>query len=57
MSEHDTVEVYEDKLGEWRWRSVARNGETIATSGEGYRDRTHAEKMARRVTGHEAVEA
>lgn len=30
------VEYYQDSKGEWRWRSVASNGETIADSAEGY---------------------
>lgn len=47
----DRVEVYRDSAGEWRWRSVAGNGETITGSGEGYLDRSHAVKMAERVTG------
>jgi len=29
-------EIYKDKAGEWRFRFVAGNGETIAASGEGY---------------------
>lgn len=29
-------ELYKDKAGEWRWRLVAKNGKTIADSGEGY---------------------
>lgn len=30
-------EVYEDAKGEHRWRLVARNGLTVADSGEGYK--------------------
>lgn len=45
----DTVTVYRDKTGDWRWRRVAANGRVVATSGEGYRNRTHAEKMARKI--------
>jgi uncharacterized protein len=29
-------ELYKDKAGEYRWRLVAPNGQTIASSGEGY---------------------
>jgi uncharacterized protein len=29
--------VFRDKVGEYRWRLVANNGQTIATSGEGYK--------------------
>jgi len=32
-----TFQAYKDAAGEWRWRLVARNGETIADSAEGYR--------------------
>lgn len=30
-------EIYRDKAKEWRWRLVAKNGKTIADSGEGYK--------------------
>jgi uncharacterized protein YegP (UPF0339 family) len=30
-------EVYKDRANEWRWRLVAKNGEPIADSGEGYK--------------------
>ena len=30
------VVFYKDKSGEFRWRLVAPNGQTIATGGEGY---------------------
>jgi uncharacterized protein YegP (UPF0339 family) len=42
----DTVTVYQDEAGEWRWRRQADNGEIVATSGEGYTDKTHAGRMA-----------
>jgi len=29
-------ELYQDKGGDWRWRLVAKNGKTVAESGEGY---------------------
>jgi len=32
-------QLYKDKAGEWRWRLLARNGESIATSGEGYKNK------------------
>lgn len=37
-------ELYEDKTGQWRWRLVAKNGKTVADSGEGY----HSQGNARR---------
>ncbi len=46
-----TFEVYEDAAGEWRWRLVARNGEIVADSGEGYATRQGAREAAERVQG------
>ena len=42
-------EVYRDRADEWRWRLVHRNGNIIATSGEGYTSRQNAEKGLRSV--------
>jgi len=36
MASKATFEVYEDKGGEYRWRLRHRNGNVIATGGEGY---------------------
>jgi uncharacterized protein YegP (UPF0339 family) len=36
-------EVYEDAGGEWRWRLRHRNGNIVATGGEGYSSRTAAQ--------------
>lgn len=35
-------ELYKDAKGEFRWRLVAPNGQTIATSGEGYKAKDSA---------------
>jgi len=35
-------ELYKDAKGEFRWRLVASNGQTIATSGEGYTTKENA---------------
>jgi uncharacterized protein YegP (UPF0339 family) len=35
-------ELYTDARGEFRWRLVASNGQTIATSGEGYKAKDSA---------------
>ena len=43
-------ELYQDKAGEWRWRLVASNGQTIATGGEGYSSKASA------VAGIESVQ-
>jgi uncharacterized protein YegP (UPF0339 family) len=31
-------EKYVDRRGEWRWRLISSNGNTIADSGEGYQN-------------------
>jgi uncharacterized protein YegP (UPF0339 family) len=31
--------LYQDDLGEWRWRLRARNGQIVADCGEGYKTR------------------
>jgi len=36
-------EIYKDTRGEWRWRLKASNGQIIATSGEGYHNRSDCE--------------
>lgn len=43
------VELFTDTTGDHRWRAVARNGEIVATSGEGYRNAAHARAMAERI--------
>jgi len=35
-------EIYEDYAGEFRWRLVHTNGQTIAESGEGYKAKAKA---------------
>jgi len=35
-------ELYKDAKGEFRWRLVATNGQTIATGGEGYKSKESA---------------
>ena len=35
-------ELYKDTKGEFRWRVVASNGQTIATGGEGYKSKESA---------------
>lgn len=43
-------EVYRDGQGEWRWRLIARNGEKVADSSEGYKNQKHATQMCSKVT-------
>ena len=42
-------ELFEDRAGEWRWRLVHRNGNVVATSGEGYSRKHNARKGLRSV--------
>ena len=38
------VVVYEDAAGEYRWKAMDTNNKTVADSGEGYKERSYAEK-------------
>lgn len=40
-------ELYEDAAGEWRWRLKAKNGRTVADSGEGYRGQGNARRAVK----------
>jgi uncharacterized protein YegP (UPF0339 family) len=42
----DRLTIYRDTAGEWRWRRVAANGQTVATPGEGYTRRFRAIEAA-----------
>jgi amphi-Trp domain-containing protein len=42
-------EIFLDRANEWRWRLVHRNGNIIATSGEGYTSKQNALKGMRSV--------
>ncbi|MFC7193552.1 HVO_2922 family protein [Halosimplex aquaticum] len=42
-------ELFRDRANEWRWRLVHRNGNVIASSGEGYTRKHNAEKGLRSV--------
>lgn len=39
------VLIYKDKAEEWRWTAFAQNGEKVADSGEGYRNRLYVKKI------------
>jgi len=45
----DTIEVYKDDAGKFRWRRQAANGEIVADSGQGY-DRTGIIRAVQRQT-------
>ena len=50
------VVVYKDAAGEWRWKALAENRKTVADSGEGYRNRTYAARVARELHPGAALE-
>lgn len=47
----DKVVIYQSKKvkGQWGWRVIAANGKRIAISGELYKNKAHAAKMAKRL--------
>lgn len=47
----DTLELYRDHAGEYRWRLTAKNGEILADSGEGYKRKRAALKGAGHALG------
>jgi len=46
VARQHTLEIYEDAVGEFRWRFVHRNGNIIADSGEGYVGKYEAKRGA-----------
>jgi uncharacterized protein YegP (UPF0339 family) len=50
-SKKDKVVIYQSRKvpGQWGWRYIASNGKRIAISGELYKSKAHAEKMAMRL--------
>lgn len=44
--ENYRLEFYEDEAGEFRWRLVASNGNIVAVSGEGYKNRNDCKDIA-----------
>jgi len=49
MTAKATFEVYEDAVGEWRWRLVHDNGNVLADGGQGFTTKRRA------ITGIESV--
>ena len=43
------IRIYKDKDGDWRWTLYAPNNRKVAVSGEGYENKAHAERMARKL--------
>lgn len=52
----EVVEIYQDAEGDYRWRGKAANGKIVAESGEGYRNRMYAAKMARSLCAGARIE-
>lgn len=42
-------QIYADKGGEFRWRLVAANGQTVASSGEAFDSKANAKRAAEKV--------
>lgn len=40
------VEIYQDAESDWRYRVVAANNRVVSSSGEGFRNRHYARKVA-----------
>ena len=49
IGDEDTVEIFEDDAGEYRWRLVAENDEIVADGGEGFASERGARDSVRRV--------
>lgn len=47
--DNDSIDVYQDAGGDWRWRLQAGNGKIIADSAEGYETSAGAYRAASRV--------
>lgn len=45
----DTIVIYQDNQGDWRWKAKAGNNEVVADSGEGYQHLSHALDTAHRM--------
>ncbi len=41
--------IYADSSGNYRWRLVARNGQTVASSGEAFDSKANARRAAENV--------
>lgn len=43
-------EVFQDNKGDWRWRLVAKNKNIVASSGEGYKNKSECLERLHDVT-------
>ena len=46
------IEVYRDAGGQYRWRLVSDNGQTVASSGESFASKANAIRAAENVRDH-----
>ena len=46
MNAHYRLSFSKDRRKAWRWRVIARNGQIVATSHQGYSRLSHCRKMA-----------
>jgi uncharacterized protein YegP (UPF0339 family) len=42
-------EIYADSSGKYRWRLIARNGQTVASSGEAFDSKSNARRAAENI--------
>ena len=42
-----TTEVYADRAGLYRWRVIARNGQTVCSSGESFASKGNASRAVK----------
>lgn len=47
-AKRDTIVIFEDNAGEWRWTRTATNGEIVGASTEGYVNKSDCEDNANR---------
>ncbi len=52
---NDTLTVWRDQAGEYRWTRKSANGRKLATSGEGYRDWKDCFDMAKSLWPDKAI--
>ena len=50
-----TFEIYQDRANQHRWRLKASNGQIIATSGQGYKDKRDAKNAIDRIKADAAT--
>lgn len=47
-AKRDTIVIYTDNAGEWRWTRTATNGNIVGRSSEGYVNKSDCEDNANR---------